>query len=83
MLPPPTWTTLRELEPFASVDEAIGWARRRRIARREPKFLDRNGTKMLLLPGDPLHPEQSFEPPPRETRFVLANGRWRAEAART
>ena len=26
-LPPPTWTTLRQLEPFGSVDEAMAWAR--------------------------------------------------------
>ena len=83
VLPPPTWTTLRELEPFASVDETIAWARRRRIERREPKFVDDHGTKMLLLPGDPLNPEPSLEPAPRETRFILTNGRWRAEAART
>jgi 8-oxo-dGTP pyrophosphatase MutT (NUDIX family) len=82
-LPPPTWTTLRELEPFSSVDEAIAWARKRRIERREPKFLERGGIKMLLLPGDPLNGERSLEAPPRETRFILSTGRWRAEAAPT
>lgn len=82
-LPPPTWTTLRELEPFASVDEAVSWARGRSIHRREPLFFEERGTKMLLLPGDPLNPEKPVEECPRETRFVLANGRWRAEAVRT
>jgi len=38
---------------------------------------------MLLLPGDPLNPETPVGEPPHETRFILTNGRWRAEAART
>src|SRR5207247_5942753 len=29
VLPPPTWTTLRELEPFTSVEDAMAWARPR------------------------------------------------------
>src|SRR5205085_7736158 len=40
VLPPPTYTTLRELELFASVDEALAWARRRRIVRRMPHLLE-------------------------------------------
>ena len=83
VLPPPTWTTLREIEPFASVEAALAWARTRRIQRREPKFVEDQGIKMLLLPGDPLNPEPSVEPAPHETRFILTNGRWRAEAVRT
>ena len=83
VLPPPTWTTLREIEPFASVEAALAWARTRRIQRREPKFVEDAGIKMLLLPGDPLNPEPSVEPAPHETRFILTNGRWRAEAVRT
>jgi 8-oxo-dGTP pyrophosphatase MutT (NUDIX family) len=83
MLPPPTWTTLREIEPFQSVDDTIVWARRRRIVRVEPRVLEHAGQKLLLLPGDPLNPEAPTETPPAETRFVLIRGRWRAEAART
>ncbi len=85
VLPPPTWTTLREIEPFGSVDAVMAWARARRIARREPMFLEQDGQKMLLLAGDPLNPERpaAADPPPAETRFVLLDGRWRAEAART
>ena len=54
-------------------------------------FLEADGEKMLLLPGDPLNPERppgddvdgvDDVPPPVETRFVLAHGRWRARAAR-
>src|SRR5207302_4654948 len=40
MLPPPTWTTLREIEPFHSVDDTIAWARQRHIVRLEPRFLE-------------------------------------------
>ena len=83
MLPPPTWTTLREIERFGSVDETVAWARQRRIVRREPTFVEQAGQKLLLLPGDPLNPERPTDAPPAETRFVLTNGRWRAEAART
>ena len=82
ILPPPTWTTLREIERFRTVDEVIGWARRRRIVRREPTFVEQAGVKLLLLPGDPANPQRPEEPPQAETRFVLTNGRWRAEAAR-
>lgn len=83
MLPPPTWATLREIEPFQSVDETIAWARQRRIVRLEPRFIEHAGQKLLVLPGDPLNPEPPTGTPPAETRFVLTNGRWRAEAART
>lgn len=83
VLPPPTWTTLRELEPFGTVADAMTWARRRRLARREPLAVDEHGVRMLLLPGDPKNPAPWHEPLPRETRFVLAAGRWRAEAAPT
>jgi hypothetical protein len=79
ILPPPTWTTLRELEPFSTVDEAMAWAKRRKISRRQPKMLEENGRRMLLLPGDPQYPEASDFEQPAETRFVLVEKRWRAE----
>lgn len=81
VLPPPTWTTLRELEPFASVEAARAWARARRVARRQPKLVEDQGRRMLLIPGDPDYPE-AFDPePPLETRFVSVEKRWRAERA--
>jgi 8-oxo-dGTP pyrophosphatase MutT (NUDIX family) len=83
VLPPPTWTTLRELEPFASVDDALGWARQREVVRRMPMALDDHGRRMLLLPGDPLHPDPAGSEPPFETRFVLVDRRWRAERGPT
>ena len=79
VLPPPTWSTLRELEPFESVKEALAWARRRTVIRRMPKAIEQDGHRMLLLPGDPLHPDPAGDDPPLETRFVLIDRRWRAE----
>ena len=79
VLPPPTWSTLRELEPFASVEDALTWARRRRVVRRMPKAMQHEGHRMLLLPGDPLHPDPAGDDPPLETRFVLIDRVWRAE----
>src|SRR5207302_5648516 len=60
VLPPPTWTTLREIEPFESVDEVLEWARARRIMQREPVFVEEGGEKMLLLPADPSLLETRF-----------------------
>ena len=79
VLPPPTWTTLRELEPFGAVEAALAWGRARRVERRQPAVLERDGQRMLLLPGDPLFPGPSGGERPIETRFVLVDRRWRAE----
>ena len=80
VLPPPTWTTLRELEPFRSVEEAIAWARGRVVARRQPELVERDGVRMLVIPGDPLHPDRAAGEIPVETRFVTKDRRsWRAE----
>lgn len=77
VLPPPTWTTLRELEAFRHVDDVLAWARTRRIVRRQPKLVEHNGHRMLLIPGDPLYPESPDPEPPRETRFISVDKRWR------
>lgn len=79
LLPPPTWTTLRELERFESVADALAWAHGRRVIRREPKAIESEGRRMLLMPGDPLHPDPAVEDLGGETRFVLVDRRWRAE----
>jgi 8-oxo-dGTP pyrophosphatase MutT (NUDIX family) len=79
VLPPPTWTSLREIEAFASVDDTLAWARTRRVDRRQPKMLEENGRRMLLLPGDPLHPDTPAGDIPIETRFVFVGRTWRAE----
>jgi 8-oxo-dGTP pyrophosphatase MutT (NUDIX family) len=57
MLPPPTWVSLRELEPFDSVSAALTWARRRAVLRREPSVQHRGTTPMLIMPGDPEYPQ--------------------------
>jgi hypothetical protein len=36
---------------------------------------------MLLLPGDPLHPDPPGDERPIETRFVFVDARWRPERA--
>ena len=79
VLPPPTWTTLRELEPFRTVDEAIARARRRRVIRRQPMLVEEKGRRMLLMPGDPLHPDPGGDDAAAETRFVSIERGWQAE----
>jgi len=83
VLPPPTWTTLRELEHFGTVDDALAWARPRRIVRRMPLAFEADGRRLLVLPGDPMHPDPAGDEPPVETRFVLVDKRWRPEHADT
>ena len=76
-LPPPTWTTLSELSRFASIDDALDWARRKPVPRVQPRF-SRNGEETLVIyPGDPLYPAIEGFVPPGHTRFLLENRRWR------
>jgi len=82
VLPPPTWTTLRELEPFRSVDEALAWARGRRVVRRMPQLHIEDGVRFLLIPGDPLHPDEGGDEPPSETRFRFVGKKWQAVGPR-
>lgn len=76
-LPPPTWTTLRMLQRFASIDEVLAWARVRRVVPIQPVFARQGSRALLTLPGDPLYPVDSAVEVLPETRFVLENGRWR------
>ena len=75
-LPPPTWTTLRTLAKFSSIEEVLRWATRKPIPRVEPMFLREGDMTMLLYPGDPLYPAVDGFDTPEETRFVLENQRW-------
>jgi 8-oxo-dGTP pyrophosphatase MutT (NUDIX family) len=78
-LPPPTWTTLRTLEAFSSADEVMQWARQHRVVRIQPGFYKDDTVTMLTLPGDPTFPAiEGFEMP-EETRFILTDGRWKAQ----
>jgi 8-oxo-dGTP pyrophosphatase MutT (NUDIX family) len=87
VLPPPTWVTLRDLEEFATVESAIEWAHRRKIQRSEPRLIETGEARLLVIPGDPEHPETGVSlsdgtsaesgGPRHETRFVWTDGRWR------
>ena len=77
LLPPPTWTTIRQLEKLASIDAVFEWAKGRKIVRVMPGFIKNESITMLTLPGDPLFPTISDWEVPEETRFVLeAGARW-------
>jgi 8-oxo-dGTP pyrophosphatase MutT (NUDIX family) len=67
LLPPPTWSTLRELERFESVDQILVWARSREIRRWEPVLVHEHGARMLVVPE-------------HGTRFVWTDGYWRPES---
>jgi 8-oxo-dGTP pyrophosphatase MutT (NUDIX family) len=77
MLPPPTWTTLRRLSAFGSIDEVLAWARSKTIVRVQPAFTQSGERTMLTLPGDPTYPTIAGWEIPEDTRFLLENGRWR------
>jgi 8-oxo-dGTP pyrophosphatase MutT (NUDIX family) len=70
ILPPPTWATLRELEPLVSVDEALQWASSRQIDRREPLLVVENSNRVMIMPGHPRHPTLNRGSVPFETEFV-------------
>ena len=77
LLPPPTWTTIRQLEKLSSIDDVFEWARNRRIVRVIPGYLEDANGVMLTLPGDPLLAPIPGLEVPEETRFVLQPGdRW-------
>ena len=77
LLPPPTWTTIRQLEKLGSIDEVFAWASQRRVVRVMPGFVKTETLTMLTLPGDPLFPTLPGWEVPEETRFVLEEGaRW-------
>jgi 8-oxo-dGTP pyrophosphatase MutT (NUDIX family) len=78
LLAPPTWTTLRWLERFRSIGEALAWARQARAGNVSPRLFEENGQRTLALPGDPRYPPVEGFDTPTETRFVFGNGRWTA-----
>jgi 8-oxo-dGTP pyrophosphatase MutT (NUDIX family) len=74
-LPPPTWTTLRQLEAHSTLEAALDWARNVRIVRVMPGFEKGERESMLTLPGDPLYPTIDGWIVPEETRFILEEGK--------
>ena len=69
-LPPPTWTTLRTLERFDSVDGVLAWARTREVVPVQPAFTTLDGVGTLVMP----------DVVTSERRFVLKDGRWQPES---
>ena len=77
LLPPPTWTSIRQLAKRSSIDDVLQWAASRPIVRVMPGFVKDERGFMLMLPGDPLLPTIPGWEIPEETRFVLEDGaRW-------
>lgn len=77
LLPPPTWTTIRQLAKRSSIEDAMQYARSRPIVRVMPGFFKDGGETTLTLPGDPTFPAIPGWDVPEETRFVLEEGaRW-------
>ncbi len=84
MLPPPTWTILRQLSRHDTLEELFDWAQTTQIVRVQPNFVKEGSTAMLTLPGDPLYPTIAGWETPEETRFILEEGKgWRATQAPT
>jgi len=82
LLPPPTYTTIRQLAPRRSIDDVLAWLKTRRIVRVMPGFVKNGDEVTLTLPGDPSFPTIPGWDVPEETRFVLENGnRWAPQRA--
>jgi 8-oxo-dGTP pyrophosphatase MutT (NUDIX family) len=82
LLPPPTYTSIRQLAPRTSIDDVLAWARGRAIPRVMPGFFKNGDEATLTLPGDPLFPTIPGWEVPEETRFVLQDGvRWQPSRA--
>ena len=82
LLPPPTWTTIRQLAPRTSIDDVLAWAKTRTIVRVMPGFFKNGDEVTLTLPGDPSFPTIPGWDIPEETRFVLEDGaRWQPRKA--
>ena len=77
LLPPPTWTTLKQISRFATVDAVFEWARTKAIVRVQPGFARTATGALLTLPGDPLHPTLPGWEIPEDTRFLLEGGKWK------
>lgn len=73
-LPPPTWATLRQLEPFATAAEVLAWAGAVDLPARQPEVRHVDGVREIILPtesSEALHGAGRFE-----SRFAWVDGRW-------
>ncbi len=75
LLPPPTWTTLKQLVRCSSLADVYAWARAKPIVRVQPNLIRDERQTMLMLPGDPMMPTVPGWEIPEDTRFVLEEGR--------
>jgi len=83
LLPPPTYTSIRQVAPRTSIEDVFTWAKSRPIARVMPGFFKDGDVVTLTLPGDPTFPTIPDWDVPEETRFVLQDGeRWQPQSAR-
>jgi hypothetical protein len=81
ILPLPTWRTLFELSPCATVAAAREYAIGKAIRAVEPQFVEEDGRQLFVLPGDPLFTGTDRTPPEFErgtTRFLVTEGRLKA-----
>ena len=75
MLPPPTWTTLKQLGRFDSIDDLFAWADATPIVRVQPNLIRNEQQTLLTLPGGPnLSYDRGFAPSPK-TRDYSSGGR--------
>lgn len=82
LLPPPTYTSIRQVAPRTSIDDLLAWAKSRPIPRVMPGFFKNGEVATLTLPGDPTFPTIPDWEVPEETRFVLQDGaRWQPSKA--
>ena len=82
LLPPPTYTSIRQVAPRTSIQDVFAWAKSRPIARVMPGFFKNGEVATLTLPGDPTFPTIPGWDVPEETRFVLQDGaRWQPSKA--
>lgn len=75
-LPPPTWSTLRRLADFDSIDAAWEWAATTTIVPIQPRFVRDVDRTTIMLPGDPDYPLPDGCEPIADVRFELRAGGW-------
>jgi 8-oxo-dGTP pyrophosphatase MutT (NUDIX family) len=75
LLPPPTWTILKQMARHVSLADLFAWAQAKPIVRVQPNLVRDERQTMLTLPGDPLMPTLPGWEIPEDTRFVLEEGK--------
>jgi 8-oxo-dGTP pyrophosphatase MutT (NUDIX family) len=73
MTAPPTLRVLEQMAEFESIDHALEVAPHHPLTPSAPRFASDGGMMCLVLPGDPLHPD---EPGEKKHRFEYRGARW-------